>query len=82
MPRKGFSAATAELGEDCTGGVRKRTSGKGVCREHQGRRGRRGSGHERGWRKGERGCRSPGGVEWEKVGQGQMVPLERWSNLS
>lgn len=47
VPRKGFNTATAELGKDCTGGVRKRAMGKGVGREHQGRRGRRGSRDER-----------------------------------
>lgn len=85
VPRKGFCAATAELREGLHWGCKEEGYREGVGREHQRRRGRRrrrGSGDERGWRKGERGCRHPGGVEWEKVGQGQMVAPERWSDLS
>lgn len=83
VPRKGFSVATAELREDCTGGVRKRAIYReGGWQGAPGKEGKKGGRDERGWRKGERGCRHPGGVEWEKLGQGQMVAPERWSDLS
>lgn len=79
MPRKGFSMATAELEKDCTGSVRKGGYGEGGWKGVPGKEGKKG---QQRWKKGETECRRPGGVGWQKVGQGQMVAPERWSDLS